>query len=162
MLRCTLFFVCIFVALNAQAKVPAGLKTGKPYVKFLRATVQRTMPGRNTGVMSDYDFVLVWTSKLPPASFFWRGQDGWLTCNIVKVHGAGKENSFGYVPDKDGLDARVNKGDTLEITPVRGGRFAIPSQIPAGAVNTLFFKTDQSGWLYYKTKLTQKPDIILP
>ncbi|MDR3680391.1 MAG: hypothetical protein P4L41_10535 [Flavipsychrobacter sp.] len=162
MLRRILFFVCLFVALYTNAKEPAGLKNGKPYVKVLRATVQRTMPGRNTGVISNYDFIVVWTSKMPPASFFWRGQDGWLTCNVLKVHGAGKKNSLDYVPDKNGMDARINKGDTLEITPVPGGRFAIPSQIPGGAVNTLFFKTDQSGWLYYKTKLTQKPDVILP
>jgi hypothetical protein len=41
----------------------------------------------------------------------------------------------------------VKKGTNLLLTPVTGGRFPIPAEIPDSARNTLFYKTAGSNWI---------------
>jgi len=157
-----LFAVFIVLHLDAVAQGTSALKQGKNWISVLESTAQRILPGRReSGISTNYHFIVIWKEKASPASFFWRGQNGWLSCNIQKVHKA-KQGAM-YTPDAAGLTASIHKGDTLELIPVTGGRFPVPAQIPDSAVNTLFFKTTNTGWHYYAfKKLTQKPDIIMP
>jgi len=56
----------------------------------------------------------------------------------------------------------IHPGDTLELSPVTGGRFPIPADIPASAKNTLFYKTNGSGWLKFPvSKIAKKADVVL-
>jgi hypothetical protein len=84
------------------------------------------------------------------------------------VHKIKQPKKGNTIPDRDYTteaitNSALKKGDTLEITPLRGGKFPIPAEIPTDATNTLFFKTIKSNWLSYPVKkITAKPDIVLP
>lgn len=164
LIRRIFFFSCLLGMLHTHAQQKnTSLKQSKSEIKLLQSTVQRTMPGMPGKVITSYNFILVWKNKLSPESFFWRGQNGWLTCSVQKVHAAGKKQKGIFVPDAAGVNARIHKGDTLELKPITGGRFEVPAEIPDTVTNTLFFKTSASGWMYYPVKkITQKQDIVLP
>jgi len=137
--------------------------------KMLESFSQRTMPGRpEQQPTTNLYFILVWNSNIPPATFFWRGDNGWMSCNMAYVHRTGNQKSSRFMPDKDYITEsitshEVRKGDTLEIMPVRGGKFPIPKEIDQNATNTLFYKTAKSSWLAYPVKqIKAKQDIIMP
>ncbi len=156
------FAIVVMLHMGAAAQGVSGVKQGKTWIGVLESTAQRILPGRReSGISTNYHFIVIWKEKAAPASFFWRGQNGWLSCTMQKVHKAKQDGN--YIPDAAGLTANIHKGDTLELIPITGGRFPIPVEIPGSAVNTLFFKTTNTGWHYYAfKKLTQKPDIIMP
>lgn len=83
--------------------------------------------------------VVKWNYSTYPETMFWRGEGGWYTCNIEKAVKTGNGKNINYSAEFVQMD-QIKKGDTLLITPIVGGKFAIPSEIPQKAKNTLFFK----------------------
>lgn len=58
---------------------------------------------------------------------------------------------------------QIHSGDTLLLTPVTGGKFPIPSEIPDTATNTLFYKTGGSKWMSFRVNtIGKKRDIVMP
>ena len=158
--------LCLATPSIIHAKTP-GKKKDKPNFKLIEAYSQRTLPGiPGVPIKTDYHFILVWEGTKYPETFFWRGENGWLPCKIEKAHKIVKKDH--HVPD--GLDYRteqaggdIHKGDTLELTPLAGGKFPIPPEIPKEAKNTLFFKTGGGGWLAFPVKdIVKKHDIAMP
>ncbi len=141
--RNILFLVIVsLVTIKAQAKEPPA-KKHKPNVKLLSAYTQQT-------AKPETHFVIVWQGAKYPETFFWRGDNGWLSCRMEKAHKPDKKSPI-YTSESISA-GDIHKGDTLALVPVNGGRFAIPKEIPATAKNTLYYKTGGSGWLFYPVK----------
>jgi hypothetical protein len=156
----------LFVTATAQSKSKAKAKTKKKVVAkanftLLEASTWRTLPGMpGAEPQTEYRFVIVWQNASYPETFFWRGDAGWLTCQIDKAHKA--KGARDYTTEFVTGD-QMHKGDTLLLKPVRGGRFPIPAEIPEKAKNTLFYKVGGSGWLAFPvSKITRKADVALP
>jgi hypothetical protein len=153
---------------NAQKSKKKSNKT-KVNFKMLESFSQRTMPGRpEQQPTTNYYFILVWNSTVAPATFFWRGDNGWMSCNMAYVHRTGNKKSSHFMPDNDYTTEsitghEVKKGDTLEIIPVRGGKFPIPKEVDQNATNTLYYKTTKSNWIAYPVKqIKAKQDLVMP
>lgn len=142
-------------------------KKSKAHFRLIEAYMQRTMPGiPGAQVKTDYYFIVKWEAKTYPETFFWRGENGWLTCNTARAHRAGKDShpprGIEYRTEPAAGD-QVHKGDTLMLKPIVGGKFPVPAEIPADAKNTLYYKTGGSGWLAFPVKnITKKPDVAMP
>jgi hypothetical protein len=96
-------------------------------------------------------FVVKWRANTYPETFFWRGENGWLSCKIeraIKIRNGVR--SVAVETDK------IHKGDKLMLTPLIGGKFPMPDEIPESAKNTLYYKTGKSGWLSYPIKKISK------
>ncbi len=153
-----------------QAKKKAKKKQAASFT-LVEAYTQRVVPGIRPGAgqpapPATTSFVIVWQAATYPETFFWRGDVGWLSCRIDKAHKVtGKLRSpvpKDYTTENVTGD-QIHKGDTLLLTPVTGGRFPIPAEIPETAKNTLFFKTGGSKWLsFHVDAITKKRDIVLP
>ncbi|MES2702966.1 MAG: hypothetical protein V4649_10020 [Bacteroidota bacterium] len=170
-LRYLLCFLVLGIATAgcAQTKVKTKVKMAaenKSYFKLLEAYTQNTIPGiPGQLVETGHHFVIVWQSKKYPETFFWRGANGWMTCKIEKAQKIttrsaprGIAYNTEFVTGDD-----IHKGDTLMLTPVKGGRFPIPAEIPSRAKNTLFFKAGGSNWLSYPVKkIGRKADVPMP
>jgi hypothetical protein len=120
----------------AQSAAGSKPKLIAAYSKSIPAAKQSNPP------MAGYFFVIKWQETTPPETFFWRGEGGWLSCNIEKACKKGKNYS-----GKNVNLGKVKKGTNLLLTPVTGGRFPIPAEIPDSARNTLFYKTAGSNWI---------------
>jgi hypothetical protein len=150
--------LCLMVCVVASATMK---KKPKTYFKLIEAYSQRMIPGiPGAQIKTNYQFTIVWQGIAYPETFFWRGENGWLTCRMTRKQ---KTAGTGSAGSEVVMNDQVRRGDTLELVPLTGGRFAVPPEIPQSAKNTLFFKTGGSGWLSFPVKkLTQKPDILLP
>lgn len=121
-------------------------------MKLIEASAQKISadePGGEAEIK--YRFVVVWKATDKPETFFWRGADGWLNCEVNRVHKTksynAKNGELWYTTEFVSFD-NIKKGDTLELAPVMGGRFAIPDEIPAKAKNTIFYKKAKNNqWL---------------
>jgi hypothetical protein len=162
-----LFIVISFAAcMNAPAQA-AAKKKNKTYLKLVEAYTQRTLAGRpGSPPETGQYFIVVWQASTYPETFFWRGDNGWLSCKMLRVHKIIPSHTT-----PKGMDHRtefvtgdqIHKGDTLQLSPVTGGRFPIPTEIPATAKNSLFFKTGGSNWLSFPVKkIGKKADISMP
>ncbi len=160
-------FLILFVFVGTPATFAKSKKKQAAF-KLIEAYTQRSLPGiPGAPVQTDTKFIILWQGASYPETFFWRGESGWLSCRIDKAHKVkpgtkniprGMEYTTEFVTGE-----QMHKGDTLQLTPVTGGRFPIPKEIPASAKNTLFYKTAGSGWLAFQVKtITQKPDIARP
>lgn len=127
--------------------------TEVPNVKLVTA-FSKTIPAnkQSNPPAAGYFFVVKWEEATPPETFFWRGESGWLNCVIEKACKKGK----GYTGKNIDL-GKIKKGNTLLLTPVTGGRFPVPAEIPENAKNTLYYKTAGSGWIAFPvSKITKK------
>lgn len=159
----TITAIGMLIVFNADAR-----KKSSAYFKVLEAYSQRTVPGAPGGqAKTAYHFIIIWENAKYPETFFWRGENGWMTCNMVKAHKIRKKDKsvpagIDYTTEFAAGDA-IHKGDTLQLTPMSGGKFPIPDEIPKNAKNTLYFKTGGSGWLSFPVKnISKKPDIVMP
>ncbi len=162
-----LIALCLSATLTVSAKKKKKKKT-KNCVTLVTAFSQRIVPGipgppPPTGV----HFVIVWQGDKYPETFFWRGDGGWLSCNVAKAKKIVNRKYIRaeyreYEASVIAID-KIKKGDTLQLDPVTGGKFPIPKEIPETAQNTLFYKTGGSGWLSCHVDSIRKvPDIIRP
>lgn len=158
---------CVIISTAANAQT-SSRKKSKTYFKLVEAYTQKVQAGRQeTPPMTGTHFIIVWENAQYPETFFWRGENGWLSCNMLKAHkitGKTKDIPKGIEYRTEAATGdQIHKGDTLELSPVTGGRFPIPDEIPKNAKNTLFFKTGGSHWLSYPVKkITTKPGVSMP
>ena len=147
----------------AQTKKTQGIKPATSYARVVEATRHRTLPGApGMSPTDEYRILIVWKSKQKPEEFFWRGAGGWLPCDVAKArkNPHPTEGERWYDVSEISVD-KIKSGDTLELLPVAGGKFPIPQQIPASAVNTIFLKTKQTSWLSLPVKNIKKQDVIM-
>lgn len=132
---------------TANAK---GKKTQKAHFNLIEAYNKKIQEGTNSNPpMTGDHFVIKWEDANYPETMFWRGEGGWLTCKIEKAHKAPKSGAY---TTEEANGGQIHKGDTLMLSPVTGGRFPIPAEIPTSTKNTLFYKTGGSGWLAFPVK----------
>ena len=142
-----LFVSCTALGFSKSAK---NFKLITAYTKSIEQGEQSNPP------MAGYFFVVRWENENYPESFFWRGNNGWLTCNIEKAHKVVVNGKSEYKSEPFDITT-LRKGDTLMLVPVTGGRFPIPKEIPTKAKNTLFYKVNGSKWLSFPVnKITKK------
>lgn len=148
----------------AQSKKTAGVKNGESHARVLQATMQRTLPGApGMEPVNEFRILIVWKSKQAPETFFWRSEGDWVGCSVAKAR---KKRSatpdLDYTVEPISL-SKIKPNDTLELLPVPGGKYPIPSVIPASATNTIFFKTTKSAWLSLPVKnIKRAKDIVMP
>ena len=161
-----LYLLVIGMAICVNAY--AGTKKNRSHFKLVEAYSQRTLPGRQHGAppVTGLHFLIIWQDTKSPETFFWRGESGWLSCQISKAHkpaGSSKNTPQGMEYITETLTGGVHKGDTLMLSPVTGGKFPIPAEIPAEPKNTLFYKITGSGWLAFPVNnISKKHDISMP
>jgi hypothetical protein len=132
------------IATSAHAQT-TSVKPAGTYARVLQATKTQTTDKHGN---NNYVLLLLWKKDEQPEAFFWRGESGWFTCDVAKAHKNLKpEPGDSWYTTEDIGAGGIKKGDTLEIIPLPGGKFEIPAEIPATAKNTLFLKTEKSGWL---------------
>lgn len=162
--------ILMLAATIAEAKIPVkkSLKP-KPNFTIIEAYTQRTLPGiPGAQPVTDYHFVIRWESASAPETFFWRGQDGFLICNLEKARKVtrgdrrnipdGIEYTTEFVTGDD-----VHRGDTLMLTSMKGGKYPVPKEVSKTAKNTIFYKTTGSKWLSFPIKnIGTKQDIAMP
>jgi hypothetical protein len=160
------FVICSVLTVNAEAKT--SLKKHKTYFKLVEAYTQRIMPGiPGASPQTSTHFIIVWDAPKPPEAFFWRENNDWRTCSVVKAYKlAGKPGNLqmgiDYIKETIAMN-KIRKGDTLELTPVAAGKSPAPADVPASAKNTLYFKTGGSNWLAFPVKnIGKKQDIAMP
>jgi len=166
--------VCFIAALFAGHAIG---KTHKHKTKkasanftFIEAYSQKMTGGpRNSAPRSTGNhFVIVWETASAPETFFWRGDNGFLMCNMEKAHKIGASNMGKYpkgmsYTTQPVMPTDIHPGDTLQLTPVAGGKYPVPAEVSPAIKNTLFYKTGGSNWLSFPVKkITQKNDIQLP
>ena len=163
------FFTLLVAGLLAAGQLTAKTaKKQKTYFKLVEAYTQQTRPGiPGAAPKTNHHFIIIWDAPRYPETFSWRGEDGWLSCNMTKVHKiTGKRGNIPMGIDyiKENVAAnKINKGDTLELIPIINGQSPTPEGIPATAKNTLFFKTGGSGWMAFPVKsIGRKQDIAMP
>lgn len=165
-LSVALLFIALPLLLHAHPRKGA-VKSGKSCARLLKGVSQRTVRGvRGMEPLMQYRFIVVWKSEDVPLCFFWRAAGGWMSCAMGKAHKLpGKHTAadiFPYTAERISTE-NIQKGDTLELTPINGGKFPIPADIPANAHNTLYFKTANTGWLSLPVKkISKQPDVIMP
>ena len=170
--------VCTALTACAQTKNSAknnsrksSVKTDKPVL--LQATEQTTLPGRpETEPTTDTRFVIVWKSKDAPASFFWRGNQSWMPCDVTKVKNykplvvSNNDNGMPEPLNYEGVNTGnqdFKTGDTLELYPVSGGKHPIPAEVPTEKNNVIYYKTVNSKWLALPVdSITELPSIAMP
>jgi len=140
--------LCVHTAADATAKKKVYLKLIEAYSK--KSTTAATPPETGT------HFVIRWEVDQYPATFFWRGQSGWLGCNMQKAHKVKSKSKTATYTTEDVSADQVHKGDTLMISPYTGGRFPIPADIPSSAKNTLYFQSGGNMWLAFPVKKITK------
>ena len=132
------------------SKAKKNIKLVTAYTKTISESEQSNPP------MAGYFFVVKWENTKYPETFFWRGNGGWLSCNIEKAHKKMVSGKTEYTSEPFDMTT-LHKGDTLMLVPVTGGRFPIPAEIPEKAKNTLYYKVNGSKWLSFPvTKITKK------
>lgn len=119
---------------TAKTRKKTNIKLVTAYTKSIPEEEQSNPQMQGTFI------VIKWDHTTYPETMFWRGQAGWFTCQIDKAHKVVKNKKTEYTTEAVQID-QVKKRDTLFITPLKGGRFAIPAEIPEKAKNTLFYKT---------------------
>lgn len=143
------FILLLFAFCSIGAYCSAFCGKKKSHFKLITAYSKTiTAEKQSNPPMSGDFFVIKWKSSTPPHTFFWRGSGGWLSCKIEIAENTGNGEYKGtLVSLRD-----VNKGDILLLTPLTGGRFPIPAEIPENAKNTLFYKVGNSNWLAFPVK----------
>lgn len=161
------YFVCalaILGALTTQAqaahkkavkKKPVRVKN--KYFRLLEAYSQKAEKNRAAPPQTGTHFIIVWSAATYPETFFWRGDNGWLNCRMERAKKATGKHAAGvnYVLNNTSA-GDIHAGDTLMLSPITGGKFPIPAEIPADVKNMLFFKTGGSQWLSYPVNVIAK------
>ena len=164
-----LLSACMMSSTAFAQKTKKKASTPKQELILVEAFKQRTLPGRpeSAPVTSTYIYVR-WNGKEAPATFFWKSEDGWMSCNMSFAHKIARKKENKFVPDKDyttqDITSRdIHKGDTLELVPVHGGKFAIPKVVDMNANNVLYYKTEKGDWKPFAIKnIKTKQDIVMP
>ena len=101
--------------------------------------------------MTAYRIRLQWRSASKPAAFFFRPQDGWMQCLVVKGDGSDAE----IAPEA------VKKSQIVNVVPVRDGRTPVPAFVKPTDRNKLYFQIGPS-WYSVPLTLTKNKDVVAP
>lgn len=150
-------FILMFLSMGITNTF-ATAKRQKTNIKLIEAYTETSAPKDGSKAKTITQLVVIWQGADYPETFFWRGNNGWLTCKTDKAHRvSAKAASKKNVYVTDAVDNNnIHKGDTLLLTPVSGGKFPVPAEIPESAKNTLYYKTAGSGWLALPVKKIAK------
>jgi len=153
-----IFVLFLILCSTACAQQKKTVTNGKNYATLQRAVVNRTLPGRREGkIDSQYRFVMVWQSSQTPATFFYKAPNAWMDCLINKLSTTGgKQTATEIAPEN------IQKGDTIELVPIKGGKFPAPSDIPENLNNVILFKINKSNWHYVLISNYEKADVPMP
>ncbi|MCF8448244.1 MAG: hypothetical protein K9G49_00120 [Taibaiella sp.] len=152
----SLLLICIFATGTTYAFATAKKKPKKHFKLITAYTKTITETEQTNPPMPGNFFVVRWEGAGYPETMFWRGDGGWLTCRIEKAHKVNTKGKPDYIVEELATD-NIRKGDTLMLTPLTGGRFPIPTEIPEQAKNTLYYKVNGSKWLAFPvSKITKK------
>lgn len=153
-----IFVLFLILCSTACAQQKKTVTNGKNYVTLQRAVVNRTLPGRREGkIDSQYRFVMVWQSSQTPATFFYKAPNSWMNCLINKLSTAGRNQTATEIAPEN-----IQKGDTIELVPIKGGKFPTPSDIPENLNNVILFKINKSNWHYVRISNYEKADVPMP
>ncbi len=146
--------ITMAVLLLSMAAWGAPVKKKAADVKLLAAYSQQILPGIPGGTAETaYHFVAVWQNAKMPESFFWRGENGWLTCETLKATAKGVKKTAGAMQyTTKELTGDIKKWDTLMLNPIKGGKFPVPAAISPAVKNTLYYKTNGSKWIAVPVK----------
>ncbi len=159
--------LCLAISFTVVAKKKSK-KKAKANMVLVEAYTQRTVPGiPGAKPQTSTHIIAVWEGAKYPETMFWQGDGGLMGCNVALAH---KIINRQYIRatyldyEKTAISPdKIKKGDTLQIDPYPGGKFPIPTEIPADAKNTLFFKTGGSGWLsLHIDTISKHHDIVMP
>ncbi len=143
--------VALLTCFNAVAFAQKS-ETNKANIKLVTAFSKKIPESAQSNPPKTGEFFIVkWNESSYPESVFWRGQGGWLSCNIEKAVKKGKK----YIGVPVEIE-KIKKGQLLMFSPVTGGRFPIPAEIPENAKNTIFYKTSGSTWKAFPVKKISK------
>ena len=137
---------CIIASAGTQAIAKGSKKTKKENFRLLEAYTQRMLPGTPGAPPPTNDhFIIVWQGETNPEVFYWRGDRGFLICDMQKAHRISKKDAKKFPPGMDYntefvTGEQIHKGDTISLSPLTRGKFRIPDDIPKTAKNTLFYK----------------------
>lgn len=151
-LYATVLFSCLlFNTACAQTK-RAVVKNGTSMARVVRATSERILPGRAESTpITNYRITIQWRSANKPSAFFWRPQEGWMQCLVVK-------NNTGT--EEEMAPEAIQKGQTVDIVPVNdASRTPIPAFVKATDKNKLYFQVGNA-WYSIPVKLTKKQDVV--
>lgn len=161
--------ICVTYTACAQTKKSSIPKQGTTYAKLIECSEQTTLPGRpEMEPTTAKRILIVWKSSTPPHQIFWRGADGWTDCVVAiarKNSNKHPKYEFGetWYDTQETTPDKVKKGDTLELTPMYGGKNTIPTEVTAAMKNRVFFKTEKSQWMFLPVNTCKKrPDIAMP
>lgn len=146
-----LFCLALFSTACAQTK--AIVKSGASLARVTKATSERILPGREeSDPITRYRITMQWRSANKPSAFFWRPQDGWMQCLVVKPGGNDEE----IAPEA------LKKMQTVEIVPVPdASRTPVPAFVKATDKNKLYFQVGKT-WYSLPVTLTKKQDVVAP
>lgn len=146
-----LFCLAIFGTACAQTKMV--VKSGAALTRVTRATSERFLPGRaESDPVTRYRISLQWRSASRPLAFYWRPQDGWMNCMVVKSGGNDEEIS----PES------IRKMQSVELVPIPdASRTPIPAFVKATDKNKLYFQVGKT-WYSLPVTLTKKQDVVAP
>ena len=159
--------LCFGISFTAAAK-KRSKKKPKANIALVEAYSQRIVPGiPGSQPQTSIHIIAVWEGSSYPESMFWRGDGVWLGCNIAEARKIVnrqyiRANYLEYQTTKISPD-KIQKGDTLQIDPLPGGKLPLPADIPDAAQNTLLFKASGSKWLsLHIDTIVKKHDIVKP
>lgn len=166
------YILALSVALMPVVAAFAGgkkaIKPKKADFKLIEAYRQNISGGAAPTLTATGEHIIVsWKVAEYPATFYWRGEKGFMMCSIKKAHKINGKEAGKFPPGmvyrtEETTGDGIHKGDTLEIMPVANGKVRIPDDIPQNAKNTLFYKVSGNDqWrLFPVTKITKKKAII--
>ncbi len=146
----------------------AGKKLHKGKATLIEAYSQRTLPGRREiPARTETHFIIAWQDKGYPKNFIWLDGRDTMSCRVAKAHKIvntrrlPKGNDY-Y--DENILLAKIQKGDTLDISPAATGNPSLPARLPKNLKNTLLYAIDGSRQLFSLSidTITKKQDIAMP
>ena len=150
LLPAILILVCSVLISRAQKSRSSIPKNGSTYIRHLSTIKWSSSEDGHTD--SGIKLIIVWKGAQPPETFFWRPKNGaWMTCAVTRLHtNPDRTDKLDepYIKEETDL-AQIRKGDTLELSPMRGGRDIMPKTIPASMTNRVFFMMKRnSNWWY--------------
>jgi len=164
----------VFAAIQLTAFISFGHDHGKKLraggISLIEAYTQRILPGRREGrIIKETHFIITWKNKNYPKNFIWLDGDDTLNCNIAKAHKINAGNMHrlpgrsDYYTENIALN-KIQKGDTLDITPINGGKAILPTDTPEALKNMLLYTASNKKTLYgfHVDSLTRKQDIAMP
>lgn len=166
-------FVILYTLLSSGcfAQKKLAVKPGTSYARIIEASKQVFLPGIPEGTPTEkLTILLVWKSKDAPETFFWTGNGEWVNCIVEKAHHAHLKSpkyEFGetwYTTEQVTQLSKIKRGDTLELSPIYGGKHPVPAEVTADMTNRVFTKTAKSGgWIYLPVKkIIDRPKVAMP